>query len=260
MMDTCTTPEPERPVRRKFYKYLNIENCLKTLRNGTLWFSRPEKFNDPFDCYPYFPIQGRNKLFKKLKNTHKPEQKVSNKILQNNFKLMSQTGIGGITHSLVSNNLTVTCFSLDHLSAPMWAHYADDHQGCVIEFEYTPEIIEKISKSADKIIIVPFDVNYTDKRPALYDKNGNMSGLDIALSKSTQWDYEKEVRALSNYEGIHQFSRLQISRVFTGVRISKENKVKVKDAITDMNKEMRSRCKFTELSIAFDSYKFVELN
>lgn len=260
MMDVYAPPLPQRPIYRKFYKYLNVENCLKTLRNGSLWYSKPEKFNDPFDCYPYFPNQGREKLFKRLKNTYELELKASNKLLRKNFQLMSQTGLGGITHSLVSNNLTVTCFSLDHLSAPMWAHYADEHKGCVIEFEYTAEMIAKISKSDDPIIIVPFDVNYTDKRPTLYDKNGDMHGLNIALSKSTQWKYEKEVRALSNFEGIHQFSRLQITKIYTGVRTSKEDKVTIKGAIADMNKEIKSRCKLTELSIAFDSYKFVELD
>ncbi|MEO3321696.1 DUF2971 domain-containing protein [Enterobacter cloacae] len=249
-----------RPINRKFYKYLNMENCLKTLNNGTLWYSRPENFNDPFDCYPYFPSQGKDKLFKRLKNTYKLEQKASNKLLQRNFNLMSQTGVGGITHSLVSNNLTVTCFSLDHLSAPMWAHYADEHQGFAIEFEYTSEMIARISKSENPIIIVPFDVNYTDMRPALYDKQGNMEGLNIALSKSTQWAYEQEVRALSNREGIHEFSRFQITKVFAGVRANNENKAKIKGAIIDMNKEIKSRCKFVELGMAFDSYKFVELN
>ncbi|WP_449546434.1 DUF2971 domain-containing protein [Lelliottia amnigena] len=260
MLNDGTNLSVTRPINRKFYKYLNMDNCLKTLNNGTLWYSRPENFNDPFDCYPYFPSHGKQKLFKRLKNTYKLEQKVPNKLLQRNFNLMSQTGVDGITHSLVSNNLTVTCFSLDHLSAPMWAHYADEHQGFVIEFEYTSEMIARISKSENPIIIVPFDVDYTDMRPALYDKEGNMEGLNIALSKSTQWAYEKEVRALSNREGIHEFSRFQITKVFAGVRTNKENKAAIKRAIVDMNKEIKSRCKFVELGMAFDSYKFVELN
>lgn len=122
-------------------------------------------------------------------------------------------------------------------------------------------MIEKISKSdTNPVIIIPYHIDYTDDRPPLYDKDGNLYGLKIALSKSSQWAYEKEVRAISRTPGIHHFSRLQISRVFTGVRISTANKRLVKEAITVMNKEEKNRCKLIELSMAFNTYKFVEVS
>lgn len=254
-------PSPENPLNMKFYKYVKVSDCIKILSEGTLWYSKPEKFNDPFDCYPYFPSNGKDKFFKKLRDKFALEQKTQSKVLRKNFSLMSHTGVGGIIHKLVSNNLTVTCFSKDHLSVPMWAHYADEHQGCAVEFQYSSEVISKISQSTpDLPIIIPFDVDYTDERPTLYNKNGEVNGLTIALSKSTQWSYEKELRALGSKEGIQHFSRVQISKVFTGVRISNENKSAIRKAITDMNKELNIRCRMVELSMAFDRYKFVELD
>lgn len=261
MLESQTTPFPPQQKCNKFYKYVKYEDCLKILSEGTLWFSKPVKFNDPFDCYPYFPQKGKDKVFNRLNNQFSLDRRVPMKTLRKNLAKMSQTGTGGIMHHLVSNNLTVTCFSTNHLSAPMWAHYADEHQGCVVEFQLTNEIINKISQTTpSEPIIVPFHVNYSGKRPPLYDKNGDMYGLDIALSKSTQWSYEQEVRALSNREGIHHFSRYQITKVFTGVRITDINKAKVKNTVLQMNKDLNTRCKLVELSMAFDSYNFVELD
>jgi len=259
MNDQQTTPVAQQLGCNTFYKYVKIEDCLKILTEGTLWYSEPKKFNDPFDCYPFFPQKGKDKLFKRLKKEHGLDLQTSKKRLRNNFISMSQTGSGGIMHNLVSNNLTVTCFSKDHLSVPMWAHYADKHQGCVIEFQLNSEVIEKISRSQPNVVIVPSEVKYTDDRQPLYDKNGQLFGLNIALSKSTQWAYEKEVRALSNREGIHHFSRLQISKVFTGVRINEIDKVSVKNAVGKMNSSIGTKCKVVELCMAFDSYQFVEL-
>lgn len=245
----------------KFYKYVKFEDCIKILTEGTLWYSKPVNFNDPFDCYPYFPEKGREKVFKRLNKQFLLEQKATKKRLRNNFNLMTRTGTDGLMHRLVSENLTVTCFSTDHLSAPMWAHYANEHQGCVIEFQYNSNIVNAVLNSKHNApLVVPFRVRYSGQRPPLFDKNGNFLGLEIALSKSTQWAYEQEVRALSNREGVHHFSRLQISKVYTGVRVSSENRNALKKVISEMNHELSMRCKLVELGMAFHTYKFIELD
>ncbi|MEG5733365.1 DUF2971 domain-containing protein [Enterobacter bugandensis] len=261
MIDVKDTLFPPKGECSKFYKYVKFEDCIKVLEEGTLWYSKPVNFNDPFDCYPYFPEKGREKVFKRLNKQFLLEQKAPRKRLRSNFSLMSQTGTDGLMHRIVSENLTVTCFSTDHLSAPMWAHYANEHQGCVIEFQFNSNIVKAVLNSGrNDPLIVPFRVRYSDHRPPLFDKNGDLLGLEIALSKSTQWSYEQEVRALSNREGIHHFSRLQISKVYTGVRISDANKNALKRTIANMNQELNMRCKLVELGMSFRNYQFVELD
>ncbi len=38
------------PLPDFLYKYVSIENAIKTIETKTLWFSSPNTFKDPFDC------------------------------------------------------------------------------------------------------------------------------------------------------------------------------------------------------------------
>ncbi|HHB8626363.1 TPA: DUF2971 domain-containing protein, partial [Klebsiella pneumoniae] len=60
---------------------------------------------------------------------------------------------------------------------PMWAHYADDHQGCVIEFKFeeTEGFIEEfinLKPEEDTTTLIPLDVIYSNNRPSLFDNDG----------------------------------------------------------------------------------------
>ncbi len=259
-MDAKRTTFRDRPCK-KFYKYLKFEDGMKVISLGTLMFTRPIDFNDPFDCYPSLPEKGWDKVYKRLNTQFRLEHKAPKKLIDKNLRNMRRTGKDGVIHRMVSKNLAITCFSEDPLSVPMWAHYADEHEGCVIEFQSSDMIAKAIAQETPNMMFVlPFYVDYTDDRPPLYDKDGVIEGLNIAYSKSSQWRYEKEVRAFSLEEGIHNFSRRQITKVYMGVRMSDANKRAIKKAVLEMNKEAGSRCKTVELSMAFNSYKFVVLD
>ena len=244
----------------KFYKYVSIEGCLKIISEGTLKYTKPVDFNDPFDCYPYMPERGADKLFKRLaervpENCHAPKKET-----QRNIAKMKRTGSKGVIHKILSKSIAITCFSTDPYSVPMWAHYASNHEGCVIEFQATSQVVEKIVRQTpNSIIIAPIYVTYSDDRLPLCDKDGNINGFYPVFVKSTQWKYEQEVRAYSQSDGIHPFNRLQITKVLMGERISESDKKAVEAAISKMNNEIGSRCKSASLTLAFKSFNFIEV-
>lgn len=260
-MEAIGQPGFETETCNKFYKYLKFEDSLKVLTHGTLKYTRPTEFNDPFDCYPYLPEKGWDKVYKRLNTQFGLERKAPKKVLEKNLRGLRQTGKNGVIHRMVSDKLAITCFSADPLSVPMWAHYADEHQGCVIEFQATDNIAKKIAlETPDMMFVLPRFIAYTDERTPLYDKQGTIQGFDYIYTKSKQWSYEKEVRDFVFKDGIHKFSRHQITKVYTGVRMNEANKKIIREMISSMNKEIGSRCKIVELGMAFNSYKFVELD
>ena len=97
----------------------------------------------------------------------------------------------------------------------MWAHYAQNHKGFVIEFDGDHEYFHKQLSSSDELRYLR-KVRYSDKRP-----NIRLSTLeeatDIFLTKSKEWEYEQEWRIMRplrdatetinvNGEAIHLFS------------------------------------------------------
>lgn len=245
---------------KKFYKYISFEGCLKILSEGTLKYTKPLKFNDPFDCYPYMPEHGTDKFFKRLSKKERTTPIPAKKELRKNFANMRRTGSQGKLHEIMSESIAITCFSTNPFSVPMWAHYANNHEGCIIEFQVNEHILAKIAQeSPNSPILSPIYVKYSDERLPLCDKDGFVNAFNPVFVKSTQWKYEEEVRAYLSAEGIFPFNRLQITKVFTGVRISDSNKKAVKDTITKMNKETGSRCKSASLTLAFKSFEFVEV-
>lgn len=102
-----------------------------------------------------------------------------------------------------------TCFSQSPIVSPMWAHYAQDHSGFVLEFD-----IKKLSDAFEEVVIR--DVEYKDEPdPVLADLLGKATfamkprhavWLQQAVlkqayfSKYSAWSYEQECR-LVDVEG-----------------------------------------------------------
>jgi hypothetical protein len=120
----------------------------------------------------------------------------------------------------------------------MWAHYADQHRGGVVEF--TP-CIEK-----DSAFLASREVRYTDVRPVLYKDpiamiiHGMIMSVDeatesiydrLVYTKSAEWSYEKEYRLhIPNFiPAGQQYSTLafyeqELTAIYMGCRMEEEKK------------------------------------
>ena len=156
------------------------------LIDRTIRFTQPSAFNDPFELVPLlyvpegFPKQTVTYEFSLLASrrpinvvyTKDSEDRCSDEHTRELRRILD--------HEVGFLSLSKTWSSL-----PMWAHYADEYSGAVIEFDGNHEFFSGA-----------FDIQYADHRPIrnlpLY--LSNQIPIAEMCDKSIQWEYEEEVR------------------------------------------------------------------
>ncbi|MFS0687807.1 DUF2971 domain-containing protein [Sporosarcina sp. 179-K 8C2 HS] len=122
---------------------------------------------------------------------------------------------------LYQSTVYVACFTETHDNILMWSHYAQNHEGICIEYDfssldYTSRTIQSLSP-----------VKYTNK---LFDTNdySNRTPIDeiqlAALSKFDSWEYENEWRLISFIKEEQRFQLIKPTAVIFGTKTLKENK------------------------------------
>ena len=230
-------------MKTRLYKYFpyddNFKSCLK---EGYLWFSKAESFNDPFE----FKLQVKEALtdeeilefFKLYKNKSvSPLESITNDFNKVLFRYRQdpKTFTDLFLKPFVEHisRIGVCCFSYTWNNILMWSHYADNHKGVVCEFDSNmlESSIGRINNEVNAIVIGAVD--YSPTFPLI-----NVSSSHTLLSaevrraiftKSIEWQYEKEVRILSNQTGRNQINRNSISKIYLGARFSEKNKTEILD-------------------------------
>lgn len=139
------------------------------LKNGSLKFSKPSEFNDPFDCFPSVfweaPV-GRIPHFV-VDQMHRARQ------------------------NAMSQCLGISCFTPHPDKMLMWSHYGDQHRGVCVGFD-TDSLIENIEINNEGYPLCSTfkKVEYTNERPKRDDE-------DSVYKKSLEWQYEDEYRLVS---------------------------------------------------------------
>ncbi|WP_027375663.1 DUF2971 domain-containing protein [Kaistella palustris] len=169
---------------KRLYHY---SNCCTTvdyiLMEGTLNFTNPIKFNDPFDC--------SEKMLKVIYDDCTLKQTIVN--LKFNRKEKRKFDINKLRLQQDAimreerDKFKICCFSEKNDNLLMWSHYADKHSGMCCGFEF------------------PIDNGKFSIQPVRYEKEihevegKSESGKIIRhwlTSKSVDWEYEKEFRAI----------------------------------------------------------------
>lgn len=91
----------------------------------------------------------------------------------------------------------VLCVSRNGNQPLMWAHYADEHRGAVIEFNEGASCFNRRRTEEDDFGYFR-PVTYTSNRPKvrLTEENGDHLFQVLALTKAVEWEYEEESRLL----------------------------------------------------------------
>jgi hypothetical protein len=180
------------------YKYASFDDGKKILESGSVRFTQPKFFNDPFDLPSYPEEESANPtggIFAKLH------------IMGKNLIWRDNTGILSLTRT-PTNPL-------------MWAHYADKHRGMVIGIDafaagLTDETANLIPAQYGSVIYVsqrqdqpfiskpqsPLAVGSTYHFP--HDHYEKLQRL--FLHKPLCWSYEEEVRVVKCLKGISKGS------------------------------------------------------
>lgn len=212
------------------YKYLpDMIGVGGVVRDGTIKFTHPSDFNDPFDCMPsskfgsFQKLNERNpELYAALKSgSGSPADRVLR--AERIMRAMREKVISGEMVKLLLAEASVLSLAKTPLSVLMWSHYAKYHSGTVVEFKipihHKEFDIETVYRE-----LIPLDVVYTAERPVM-EFNGDPASGDeslhqLFLAKSDFWSYEQESRVIKSKggAGIFSYNHSLINSVIVGAR------------------------------------------
>jgi len=233
--------ELEEDIKIDVFKYYSptygdgVENT--GFKDGQIFFQNPKLFNDPWDSRG-FNFEFSNELKELIKSGVAIQ--LSEKVFVN-----SEKGLNEAFFEDILDKMGVFCLSFLPDSQLMWSHYADNHRGYVVHFEFS---VKKLQSEGFSV----FPVYYTDetlnllvspsnnnKEPLLLNKIGYSKILDSLLMsalilKSCAWSYEKEVRFLLPKKnpddlGLVDIDKKYIKSIILGSKIEDEFKKHLKD-------------------------------
>lgn len=193
------------------YKYVSHNTGMKIIKDGSVGFTQPAYFNDPFEIEAAYPLSaGDNPLdamFNGLRNSMK----------KNTWK--EKTGVLSLTRQ--------------PLNPLMWAHYGCEHKGMVIGIDSS---IEEFTCEERNLVPVQYgSVIYTNKRPdspflskpteqievggTFHFPRGQLERLQrMFLHKPACWAYEEEVRVAKCLKGIDDRASIKSGK-FTKIEV-----------------------------------------
>ena len=175
------------------YKYVKFED-LERILNGSIRFTQPGAFNDPFEMVPELlvPKHLANRQVNLQFSVTASRRTPAVHELGDDFESEDCSDINSrrILASL-NQGIGVLSLSKNSSSLPMWSHYADRHKGAIIEFDASHEFLEG-----------HFAVEYRQFRPKIdigsyLDDETPIPIAEICV-KPKDWEYENEVRAVRN--------------------------------------------------------------
>ncbi|WP_252502358.1 DUF2971 domain-containing protein [Sporosarcina sp. Marseille-Q4943] len=249
------------------YKYCKInEYSLVNLERDEVWLSNAATFNDPYDSALTIGSRERHdnenksdlyERFSKIFDKHATdvERLMDGYSIEDGLRrlLESLPGFRGdseMVHVAIEKYLKETdslfeeyssdianlyqkrtfasCFSEDPDSMLMWSHYADNHQGMVLKYDFLNLDFE----TQRDVFIGLNPVIYTEDLINLEEHKGVRDKISIAtlaaISKSKEWSYEKEWRLIIHKNSSEKGIALKVikpSCIILGARVSQVHKI-----------------------------------
>lgn len=226
---------PDRPL----YKFLGVDKgltpCwqdrLSALLAGKCYLSSAADFNDPFDCLPYLATPSTSQERAAWIDHMVPLMADSmRRDIPASFahpwargiihRLSNAELIAGIRQSAhdMAAAMGVFCVAECLGSVLMWSHYASNHQGIALRFEFDPD---------PERVPIFWKVKYQDERPILRHTDFNLQNRAIATAlatKATSWEYEQEWRIMlaDHARTTMEFDPKAITGIILGARCPEE--------------------------------------
>ena len=175
-----------------------------SIQANEIYFSPPSALNDPYDCQISLDTSGtdlewRRHFLRSLKSRNIVKKKMGIvarlRVTQQWIAEEKHKQIDGKDFSKLTNSFGMACFSGIMNNQLMWSHYADNHRGiCLI---YNP------AADSSGLISAPHELKYSREYPKvrLVDlaSMGDVAVQNLLLTKSIDWEYEREFRILLPY-------------------------------------------------------------
>ncbi|OAQ42322.1 hypothetical protein A5893_04215 [Pedobacter psychrophilus] len=202
-----------------FYKFRNLtERVIDSINENYIWLAEISSLNDPFECSIqfdndeclrlYYSSEKFQQLFasltgqklsskevKILSSVKKPFIEYAN-ICKNRdipFKQSPEEQLNKVQNRWneiiqeTNRNLRICSFSLNNHSLLLWSHYANEHKGISIEYDFLD--LEDV-----RTFIQPVIYRNQVHKIGIFDEYNTMQMIASSLIKSEDWKYEQEWR------------------------------------------------------------------
>ncbi len=203
-------------VPRFLYKYTSVARALEVLLTDEVYFSHRRELNDPFDGRYIMDASTLEKrkeaiewVMKGLRECEKKGYDLSGMLPRMDLEECHKRFIKDekfanyqmqkLAEDIDVYNMGFYCFAEKEDSIIMWAHYANNHQGCCLEFNLQEHFHRHVNEEKE---CFPFSllgrVRYSGKYPirAFGEEDAYPEESSFYMSKSEDWKYENEWRAL----------------------------------------------------------------
>jgi hypothetical protein len=187
---------PPRPARFYHYQRFNPDHLASLLVDRKIRFSRPDSFNDPWDCRPNVAIpetaaerRRARKWFQRSHQKHFPDvprnrrRELVRRIHGREAEMVETINRTDGLYATMCQQYRLYCVSEVPDSLLMWAHYGGSHTGTCVEFDASSFPFPAALK-----------VEYRDAFPT---SRLEQRDLSIFVTKSDQWAYEREYRVVA---------------------------------------------------------------
>ncbi len=240
-----------------FYRYVTTDVAIKILETQKVLCSAPECFNDPFDsqlpiqfdCLNEETLKDRLSiaLFNKLYSLGIPSHTLTEEEKKETLQVVnvSETLKNACSdfNRIIKTEFDsdrIFCFSEVFDNLLMWAHYSDGHKGAVIRFKCLPgnyafNAAQKVNYSREipKLKIEELVEDYFSNKQDVIKR----IITEILLTKSIDWEYEKEWRIILQQQDqrtkqdLRRHDPKEIDGVYLGCKMLPENEEKIKNII-----------------------------
>ena len=201
------------------------EKRLKSFRENKIWFSSPSALNDPYEMKGFF--LNEEKLFN--------ESGIAQETINSFKSILLRTPVAAFTENMATN-------------LPMWAHYANTHQGYCVKYMVKDKHLVRAVHYFDKKPDFSTTLSHFLGNAIHWDKTEDTEAFNrmlffslllqtILFTKHISWKYEKEYRVVFPMEKDFNIKGLNVpcdeiglvpTAVYTGINCNDENKEKIR--------------------------------
>lgn len=218
---------------------LAIRQLSTIIIDSLLWLSSPEDFNDPFDLWASWTLEGteeeKRQRFEALAQLYAseltPERRAEG--LRRAMQMPAGEMLEAIRKSFTEHRRRcgVCCFAGDPREVLMWSHYANSHTGVCLQFETSRD---------PNVLMRALSVKYVDTLAQVNWLREIGRGIGEAfLRKHHRWHYEDEYR-ITQADGARCCVRVA-PEALTGVIFGCKADAEVKRAVGKVLYERRGR-------------------
>src|ERR1035438_7620803 len=179
----------ENTTVKSIYKYLEPAR-LDVLESGMIAFTPPGRFNDPFDMNPAVELDVTEDSLDAEYALYEQEVAPEKRVPRSRFKAFIAANGGPLSEEfqramtkMFEETYGVLCCTELECDLLMWSHYAQQHEGFVMELDLTHSFF---AKRLHRVL-------YSPDRPVYRHRDQDPT---IYLTKSRLWEDEREWRAL----------------------------------------------------------------